>query len=377
MTSLPPLIPFISPVFPAPDDIAADFATIIDSNWYTNFGPFERRFRERIEQWVGAPAHAATFANATVALMSAAVEVFGKGDGRRIVLIPSYTFAAGAEAIEWAGHKAAFIDIDEMSLQPSVAGAREALERYGTRVAGVLLCNSFGIANAQIDAWEALCQEYSVPLLVDSAAGFGSTYRDGTPLGLRGSAEVFSFHATKPMAIGEGGAVLTRDPELAARLRSAQNFGFEEMRGAQRLGLNGKLQEINAAIGLRQLDVLGDALSGRRAVLERYRQSLEPMGWTTPTGIADSSVCFATMIAPSEADRDGASAALAASRIEARHYYSPPVHEHAFFADRVRIGDLAVTRSTVGRVLSLPVHQAMSAESTDAVVAAVVQGSNW
>ena len=375
MTSIPPRIPFISPVFPAPDDIATDFARIIESNSYTNFGPFERRFRERIEQWVGAAAHAATFTNATVALMSAAVEVFGKGDGRQMVLTPSFTFAAGAEAIEWAGHNAAFIDIDEVSLQPSLAGAREAFERYGTSVAGVLLCNSFGIANGQIDAWEALCEEYSMPLLVDSAAGFGSTYRDGTPLGLRGSAEIFSFHATKPMAIGEGGAVVTRDPELAARLRSAQNFGFEEMRGAQRLGLNGKLQEINAAIGLRQLEVLSDALVQRRAVLERYRRALEPAGWTMPTGVADSAVCFATMIAPSEAARDGASASLAASRIEARQYYSPPVHQQAFFADRLRIGDLPVTQSTVARVLSLPVHQTMSGESADAVVAAVVQGS--
>lgn len=374
MTSPPPLIPFISPVFPAPDDIAADFARIIESNWYTNFGPFERRFRERIEKWVGRDAHAATFTNATVALMSAAVEVFGKGNGSQIVLTPSFTFAAGAEAIEWAGHKATFIDIDEASLQPGIAGARDAFERYGTRVAGVLLCNSFGIANAQIDRWESLCREYSVPLLVDSAAGFGSTYSDGTPLGLRGSAEIFSFHATKPMAIGEGGAVLTRDPELAARLRSAQNFGFEEMRGAQRLGLNGKLQEINAAIGLRQLDSLGDALENRRAVLERYRRALEPAGWTLPTGIADSSVCFATIIAPDDATRDRASSALAAQRIEARQYYSPPVHEQAYFADRLRIGDLAVTRSTVRRVLSLPVHQTMSEQSTDAVVTAILQG---
>lgn len=375
MTSLPPVIPFISPVFPAPQDIAADFASIIDSNWYTNFGPFERRFRERIEQYVGASAHAATFTNATVALMSAAVELYGKGDGSQVVLMPSFTFAAGAEAIEWAGHKAAFIDIDESSLQPSLEGAREAFERYGTTVAGVLLCNTFGIANSQIDAWELLCAENAVPLLVDSAAGFGSTYADGTRLGLRGDAEVFSFHATKPMAIGEGGAVITRDPDLAARLRSSQNFGFEELRGAQRLGLNGKLQEINAAIGLRQLAVLDGALTQRRGVLERYRRALEPLGWTMPTGIGESSVCFATLIAPTEAHRDQASASLARARIEARQYYAPPVHAQSYFSGHARVGDLPVTDSTARRTLSLPVHQSMSVESTDAVVAAVLRGS--
>lgn len=368
-------IPFISPVFPRPGEVAEDFAEIVDSNWYTNFGPFERRFRREIEEWVGPGAHAATFTNATVALMSAVIEVFGRGDGHGVILVPSFTFAAGPEAIEWAGHRAVFIDIDPVSLQPSLDGARRALRDRGHAVKGVLLCNSFGIANALVAEWEAMCAEHEVPLLIDSAAGFGSTYVDGTSLGLRGSAEVFSFHATKPMAIGEGGAIVTRDAELAERLRSSQNFGFAEGKGAIRLGLNGKLQEINAAIGLRQLTVFTAALAGRRAVLERYRAGLQSEGWTFPTDIEFSSVCFATVIAPSEKERDRASRALARAGVEARQYYSPPVHLQPFFEKRERVGDLAVTVSTARHALSLPVHQTMSNDSIDLVVSAVLEGA--
>ena len=366
-------VPFIKPLFPDSSVIAGDWDEIVAANWFTNFGPRERRFAAAISSAVGDGYHAVTFANATIALIGLLAEALGRGDGSRAVAVPSFTFAAGAEAIEWAGYRPVFVDIDAESLQPSLRDVDELRTRLGDGLAGVLLCNTFGIGNPDVDGWEAWADTAGLPLLIDSAAGFGSRYADGQPVGVAGLAEVFSFHATKPLAIGEGGAVVTRDPALADRLHSFQNFGFGAERSAVTLGLNGKLPELSAAIGLRQLDAFEAALASRRAVLGRYREVLEPRGWRLPLNSENSSVCFASVIAPDSATREAALAALAAAGVEARAYYAPVVHRHPRFADPAIA--LPVTEDVAARIVSLPVHQDMAVDAVSRVLGALTDGA--
>ena len=170
--------------------------------------------------------------------------------------MPSFTFIAVAQAALWTGYRPWFIDIDPDTWQPSAPSARAVLERSRDRVAGILLTNTFGVGNPQIGTWEDLAAELELPIVLDSAAGFGSMYADGERVGGRGACEIFSFHATKPFAVGEGGALVSRDPRLVEQANHFQNFGFAASRASRestQLGMNGKLQEINAAIGLRQL----------------------------------------------------------------------------------------------------------------------------
>lgn len=364
-------IPFIKPRLPPAAELVEDYDAIIASNWFTNFGPKEREFAVGVGSWVG-DRSAVTFTNATIALIGLLRSALGAGDPSREVIVPSFTFAAGPAAIEWAGFTPIFIDIEPDGLQPDLEQAR-ALVAQRRSIAGILLANTFGIGNAAIAAWEQLAEEAGLPLLIDSAAGFGSTYADGTRLGSRGTAEVFSFHATKPFAIGEGGAVTTGDPILADQLRRFQNFAFAQDRGADGLGLNGKLAEIPAAIGLRQLRRFPAALELRHAVLEAYAAGL-PRGWRLPVGIERSSVCFATVLAPDRASRDAARARLLDAGIEARVYYTPAVHRQPHFATAPRAGSLAVTDDVGDRVLSLPVHEQMAPESQQRVVAALKGG---
>lgn len=364
-------IPFIRPMFPDSALIGQDFDAIATSNWFTNFGPREREFRSAIATYLGdGGLQAVTFSSATTALLGALHAVLGRGDGVRQIVVPSFTFAAGPAAIEWAGFCPLLIDIDEDSLQPSLADARSALEQPGHTVAAILLCNTFGIGNAAIADWEELAQEHAIPLVIDSAAGFGSQYQDGNPVGTAGVCEVFSFHATKPFAIGEGGAIVTRDPALAQRLTSFQNFGFQAGAGAVTLGLNGKLQEINAAIGLRQLIGFDEAVASRRSTLLKYRDALHHVAHF-PEGIERSSVCFASIVMPSRSDRDSRLEALSNGGVEARAYYAPPVHVQPHFAGLPRVSSLAVTESVVDRILSLPVHQDMAHEDVRRVISLV------
>lgn len=185
---------------------------------------------------------------------------------------------------------------------------------------------------------------------------------------MRGDCEVFSFHATKPFAIGEGGAVVTRHAWAAQALRSFSNFGFEGEAGAVREGLNGKLQEINAVIGLRQLDTIDEVVRERRDVLRRYREVLEPTGRVAVVrNAANSSVCFAPVLIDRTEDRDGLLAGLREAGIEARTYYAPAVHRHPAFASAARIGELEITESVNGRILCLPVFQGMPSSAFDTV----------
>jgi dTDP-4-amino-4,6-dideoxygalactose transaminase len=362
-------VPFIRPEFPSAAEVADDFETIVDSNHFTNFGPFEQRLRAALEEYVGQDTHATTWANATVALIGAVRLTMGPGDGR-LVLVPSFTFAAGPQAIEWCGFAPLFIDVEPGGIQPDIAAARDALECHRDRIAGILFANAFGAGAGAITAWEDLAAQWDLPLVVDSAAGFGSRYADGEILGAAGDVEIFSLHATKPFGIGEGGATLTKDARLAEDLRRFQNFGFNDAKQAAQLGLNGKLQEVSAAIGLRQISSIDRVIAARQAVAATYNARLADLGIWMPPEVLVSSLCFATILMPSMEARDAAHVLLTSRLVDAQHYYSP-VHTHPHFSNAFRHGDLVATSDAASRVLSLPAHSGMAGEPLDRTLGAI------
>ena len=227
-------IPFVRPTMPAAHEVGQMFQEIGQANWYTNFGPMEQRFRAGITGYLGRDIGVATVANATVGLIAALAALLPRGDGSAGIAVASFTFAAGPQAIMWHGYRPEWIDVDPVSLQPSVDSCERALAA-GASVRAVLLTNTFGIGGADLDAWEALCAREGIPLIIDSAAGFGSRYPDGELLGHRGDCEVFSFHATKPFGIGEGGAIVSHRPEVIERVTCSRTSGSPIVRSAQPL----------------------------------------------------------------------------------------------------------------------------------------------
>lgn len=375
MTSSPRLssrwaVPYIRPHFPDAADVAEDLAVISANNWYTNFGPFEREFTERLTGYAGGTRHVATVNNATSGLLGALSVLLP--DARRrpgLVLVASFTFAAGPAAIHWVGHRPLFVDVDPVTTQPSLPDARAALDRHGDGVVGILLTNSFGIGNPEVEAWEELARERGLPLVVDSAAGFGSRYPSGRLVGDAGDCEVFSFHATKPFAIGEGGAVFCATAETAERIRSFTNFGFTD-HDATMFGINGKLQEINAAIGLRRLEAYDEELEDRRRTLAWLRQVFEERGFALLPHQELSSVSALFVTGDDATRRDAMLAALHDAGVEARVYYEPAVHRQAAFADDARVSDLAATDDVCRRIIAVPVHPRMRQEDLELIRAA-------
>lgn len=367
-------IPFIRPSFPKAAELAAEFDEIVDANWYTNFGPKERRFAHAIGEYVGPDQHAATFANGTLALIAGLHAAVGPGTRDRYLLMPSFTFVAVAEAALWAGYRPWFVDIDPDTWQPSASSARTVLNGARDQVAGILLANVFGVGNPQVDEWEELAAEWDLPIVLDSAAGFGSKYSDGKRVGVRGTCEVFSFHATKPFAIGEGGALISRDPRLIERAHDFENFGFSGSRECTQLGMNGKLQEFSAAIGLHQLVGLDGRLTSRRNVFDRYCAELSSTGLRFQLNARASSLCFASACCRSVSHKAAVLASLREHAIQARDYYNPPQHLHPYFVanpDLVRSTSLRVTEDICSRIVSLPVHDEMASDDAARVIAAV------
>ncbi len=373
---MPSEIPFIRPSFPASADLAVDLDEILDANWFTNFGPKERQFASALGDYIGSGVHVATCANGTLALIAALQAAVGPGTRDRYLLMPSFTFIAVAQAALWAGYRPWFIDVDADTWQPSIPCAEAVLTSSRDDVAGILLPNVFGVGNPQIAEWEGLAAEWGLPMVIDSAAGFGSRYADGNPLGARGTCEIFSFHATKPFAIGEGGAVSSRDPALIARVRDFQNFGFTDSRESTQLGLNAKLQEISAAIGLRQLVGLDERLARRRKVFDRYHAELGGEGVRFQADAEASSLCFASARCSSAEHKDSVLKSLRENGIQARDYYNPPQHRHPYFEARpelTRSTRLQVTEDLCAQIVSLPVHDEMAPDDVDRIIAAVQQ----
>lgn len=371
-------IPFIRPSFPQPDELAEDFGAIVSSNWYTNFGPKERQFSQALEAYLGPDTNVATFANGTLALIAALHVTMGRGARDRYLLMPSFTFAAVAQAALWVGYRPWFIDIDPKTWQPSIDNARSVVTAFRDKVAGILLPNIFGVGNPQICEWEDFAAEWELPIVLDSAAGFGSEYTDGERVGRRGSCEIFSFHATKPFAIGEGGALASRSPSLVEDAKHFQNFGFTATRETTQLGINGKLQEINAAIGLRQLVGFEGRLASRRNVFESYCKELTGTGLRFQPNANASSLCMGSACCMSVEHREAVADSLRGHAVEFRTYYNPPQHRHPYFVgdpELVASCDLPATDDICSRIVSLPIHDNMASDHVARVIAAVQSGS--
>jgi dTDP-4-amino-4,6-dideoxygalactose transaminase len=367
------VIRFLKPQLPPVSAIERYFARSRESGRFSNGGPCHRELAERAAAYIGGGVTAVPVANGTLGLMLALRAVAGQPHrDRSEVIVPSFTFAATASAIVWTGYVPVFADVDIANWHLAPPALEQALAIRGERVAAVIACSTFGSAppRATTLAWERIARDRGIPLVVDSAAGFGSIDEDGNPLGRQGAAELFSFHATKPLAVGEGGLVTTRDPSVAARIAELSNFGFDSKHVvAREPGINAKLDEWHAATALAALDQLGDVLAARRGHVAAMREALVGRGWTFQSGSESAAGQFLPVLADRPAVRELVLAAARARSIELRTYFDPPLHGMPGFAAHAVGGSLETTDALAARILSLPMANDLSDESRKAIVA--------
>jgi dTDP-4-amino-4,6-dideoxygalactose transaminase len=340
------------PNLPDKQAILERIAGALDRHWLTNGGPLVAEFERRIADATGVK-HCVAVTNGTIALELAVRGLGLVGE----VIVPAFTFIASAHALASQHVTPVFCDVDRITHTIDSAYAEELITPRTTAILGVHL---WGHA-CDIEALDELAVRRKLTLFFDAAHAFGCTYR-GQPIGKFGSCEVFSFHATKFVHCGEGGAITTDNDLLAERLRLLRNFGFSGYDRVTALGTNGKMSELAAAVGLTSLDNMATIVAANRSNYETYRRALAGVVGVKllPCDLQDVSNFQYVVLEVNERraglSRDELAAVLSAENVLARRYFFPGCHRMEAYSASVAgpVPSLPVTEYLADQVLALP-----------------------
>ena len=337
-------------------------------------GPEVRRLEERLSEHCGAR-NAIGCSSGTDALLLALLAL--KVEPGDAVLIPSFTFVATAEAVALLGAVPVFVDVecnsfclDEHSIRAGIAAAQSR----SLRPVGVIAVDLFGQA-ADYDAIEEAVSEQDLWLICDAAQSYGATYQ-GRRTGTFGDVTTTSFYPSKPLGCyGDGGALFTDDDELAETIRSVLVHGTgEDKYDNVRIGINGRLDTLQAAILLEKLGIFDEEIERRDAVAKRYSEALESISCLeVPRVRAGSTSTWAQYtIRLDGLDRDAFCRRLASQGIPTAIHYPRPLHQQTAYVDFPTAGNgLPVSEMLSQSVLSLPMHAYLSSEDQERIIAAV------
>ncbi len=364
--------PLIAPNPPRLADQGDALRRIDASGIYSNNGPELRGFEAAVtRELFGGVGASLGVANATLGLMIAIRHAIGPSPhADALALVPAMTFAATAQAAEWAGLTPLIADVDPAAWVLDAREEERLLGRYGSRIAVVVPYAAFGAA-IDLDRYVWLSRRFGVGVVVDAASSLGTIDADGRGFGAECPfAVVYSMHATKTFAVGEGGLIHSGDAGLIADLRAMAGFGFERGRSATLPGINAKLAEVPAAMARAKLAEIESVCERRSAVEEAYREALGDVGGVgAATGFAlqaplgrRRAMQFMPLLLPPALGgrRDEVAAALDARGIATGCYFSPHLGEQPWFRDHALVEPTPVADDLSARMLSLPITDAMT-----------------
>lgn len=288
------------------------------------------------------------------------------------IFCPSFTFAATAEVVVWFGATVVFVDVDERSFNMDATSLESAIRtarKANLKPAGVICVDLFG-QPADYDLIEPICATNRLWLLCDSAQSYGASYR-GRKVGTIGRATSTSFFPAKPLGCyGDGGAVLTEDEELHETMRSLRVHGQgSDKYDNVRVGMNGRLDTIQAAVLLEKLRIFPDEIARRDRVAHRYNQALADVA-IVPRVIEGATSVWAQYTIRVPADRRSSVAtALSAAGVPTAIYYAKPLHKQKAYGHYPIAGNgLPVTDRIAEEVISLPMHPYLEPAVQDRIV---------
>lgn len=339
------------------EHLLARINSILDSSRLTNEGPQVGEFEARIAEFTGVK-HCIAMCNATVGLEVAVRALNLSGD----VIVPSFTFIATAHALQWQGITPVFCDVDPQRHLIDPIRVEQLITPRTTGILGVHIwgqpCDSGAIAEIAL--------RHNLKILYDAAHAFGSSH-NGKMIGNFGNAEVFSFHATKFFNSFEGGAVVTNDDELAAKIRLMKNFGFSDYDHVSLIGTNGKMSEVSAAMGLTSLESIDDFITVNRNHYLQYLEELRDLPGVrvlVPDATEKSNYQYVVLeidAAAAKLTRDEVVRVLWAENVIARRYFYPGCHRMEPYRSYYPHAGLVlpVTEQLVERVMVLPTGTAV------------------
>lgn len=343
-----------------PDRVLERIRGALESRWLTNFGPLVREFERRVAELAGA-----RYCVATTSATSGLQALITASDLSGEVIVPSFTYVATAHVLRLAGLTPVFCDVDATThnLDP-----REVERLVTPRTSAILGVHVWG-RQCAVDELAKIADRHGLRLLYDAAHAFDCGYRE-RGIGAYGSAAVFSFHATKFVNAFEGGAVVTDDEELAARVRATHFFGFDAENQVIGLGINAKMTEASGAMGLTSIDGLPTLRTVNRERFRRYTDGLAEVPGVrlvAPGAGEYSSHHFVVIEVDPESgiDRDLLATALNAENVLVRKHFDPPCHRLEPYACRPVRRPLPATERVSSRVMQLPTGLGVGARDVD------------
>jgi dTDP-4-amino-4,6-dideoxygalactose transaminase len=319
-------INIVRPVMPDFSEMADSVQGILRSGMVTK-GENLKRFEQAIREHLGVR-HAIAVSSCTSGLMLTYRSLGLAGD----VVVPSFTFMATVSALVWSGLRPIYADVDPGTTNLDPAAAEAAITPQTSAIVAV---HNFGNP-AEIDALRAVASRHNLKLIFDAAHGFGALYQ-GKPVGGQADAHVFSLSPTKLLITGEGGIVATNNDALAEKIIMGREYGNSGSYDSAFAGLNARMPEFNALLGLHSLERLEDAARTRNQAADMFHEMLGMLPGVGFQEIRAGNRCsykdFSATFDPVSfgLTRDELAQALAAENIDTRKYYEPPVHRQTAY----------------------------------------------
>ncbi|MEA3133467.1 MAG: hypothetical protein QOG17_1313 [Gammaproteobacteria bacterium] len=353
------------PSLPDLEEFIPSLREIWNSKILTNGGPFHEKFEQKLCEYL-AVKQIALFTNATIGLVTAlqALRITGE------VITTPYSFVATAHSLLWNGIKPVFVDIDPHTLNLDPSKIEAAITPQTTAIMPV---HCYGHP-CDVDAIQAIADTYGLKVIYDAAHAFGVQCHCGSVL-THGDLSVLSFHATKVFTTFEGGAIVCPDEKSRQRINFLKNFGFADEVTVVAPGINGKMSEFNAALGLLQLKGVDAALAERRAIDERYRAGLADVAGIrclqSAGEIRSNYAYFPILVQPDyPLARDELFQKLREKDIFVRRYFYPLISDFPMYRSlpSAAHSNLPIARKMAAQVLCLPIYPGLPHEQVDRVL---------
>lgn len=349
-----------------------EFLPYLEEIWenkiLTNCGPFHRQFEEALCDYLGVD-HLALFSNGTLALITAlqALRITGE------VITTPYSFVATAHSLLWNGIKPVFVDIDPDTLNIDPRKIEAAITPQTTAIMPV---HCYGHPCA-VDAIQKIADNYNLKVIYDAAHAFAVEDDKGSIL-RHGDLSVLSFHATKVFNTFEGGAIICPDAKTKQRIDHLKNFGFVDEVTVVAPGINGKMSEFNAALGVLQLGHIDRVLLRRRQIDTFYRERFRSTPGVRCLDVSGERVAnysyFPILLGQDyPVSRDALYELLRANGIYARRYFYPLISSFPMYRGLASAhpGNLPCASDAATRVLCLPIYPKLDAASLERIACIV------
>jgi len=357
------------PVLPPLEEFLPYLQQIWDSKVLTNGGPFHQQLEQALCDYLGVK-HISLFTNGTIGLVTALQALRINGE----VITTPYSFVATAHSLLWNGIKPVFVDIDPDTLNLDPAKIEAAITPSTT---AILAVHVYGHP-CDVDAIQKIADNYNLKVIYDAAHAFGVRYHSGSLLN-HGDLSVLSFHATKVFNTFEGGAIVSPDAKTKLRIDHLKNFGFVDEVTVVAPGINGKMSEFNAALGMLQLKGIDAALQQRRVIDARYRKAFDNVKGIRCFSAVHEDVAnyayFPILVQPGyPLSRDELYQKLREHNIIARRYFYPLISDFPMYRGlpSAAQSNLSVASQAAKEVLCLPIFPGLTHEQVDQIAELIV-----